>query len=167
MKRRAVMLTLMALLVSTAVAAKDMGPPPGGPGGPGGMFGHDPFRGVVRLADELNLSKEQKRSVALILKENREKAQALREAMKTAGRSMGDVMFSAPGDEAKVRQAAQGMAKAGEELAVFMGRVKARVDAVLTPEQKAQLAEKRKKFQERRERGWQSLDEWIDENSKP
>lgn len=160
MKRRAVFLALMAVLVATAVAAKDMGPPPGG------MFGPEPFRGIVRLADELNLSKEQKRSVALILKENREKGQALREAMRAAGRSLHDVMDAAPGDEAKVRQAAQGMAKAGEEMAVFMGKVKARVDAVLTPEQKAKLAEKRKEFEKRREQGRKSLDEWIEENAK-
>ncbi|GFK93728.1 hypothetical protein NNJEOMEG_01562 [Fundidesulfovibrio magnetotacticus] len=165
MRRRAVILALLAVLTASAAAAGDMGPPPGGPGGQG-MAGHDPFRGIVRMADELNLSKEQKRSVALILKESREKAQALRESMKTAWRAMGDVMAASPGDEAKVRQAAQGLAKAGEELAVFTGKVKARVDAVLTPEQKAKLAEKRKEFQERRERGRKSLDEWIDENAK-
>lgn len=163
MKRMTLMLALAALLSGTAFAAPGKGPH-------GVPFPHDPGKAIVKMAEELKLTPEQKRKVALILKENRDKAKALRDGMKDAAGHMGDVMIKSSGDEAAVRQAAREMAKAGEELAVHAARVKTAIDEVLTPEQKAQLAAKRdeikNRFRDRSEKRGKALDNWIEEQLK-
>lgn len=163
MKRMTIIMALVALLAGTAFAAPGKGPH-------GVPFPHDPGKAIVKMADELKLTPDQKRKVALILKENRDKAKALRDGMKTAAGHMGDVMINSPGDEAAVRQAAREMAKAGEELAVHAARVKTAIDQVLTPEQKSQLAAKRdefkNRFKERSEKRGKALDDWIAEQLK-
>ena len=165
MKRIAVIMALVLAFSGTALA-KD-----GKRGGPEGF--HDGSgRGIVKMADELGLSQEQKRAVAQILKENREQEKALRGAMMTAREAMGDVMAKTPGDEAAVRKAAQAVGKASEDMAVNWGKAKAKIDAVLTPEQKAKAAQKREEFKKRiKERMDQrpnssGTDEWIDKNIK-
>ena len=163
MKSIAAIMVLMVLLATGALAAKDMAPPPDGP-----PPGHG--RGILGMIEELKLSPEQKRFVAQTLKDARAEGQALREAMKTARTKMGEVMDKTPGDEALIRKAAQVVGKAGEDLAVHAGKIKAKVDSVLTPEQRATLSEKkhslRDRFKGRFEKGGKALDEWIDQQLK-
>lgn len=166
MKRFAAAMVVFALVAMAAVAAQaqDKGPAPEGM-----MPGHH-GKGFVTMLESLNLSPEQKHKVAQILKDNRDQGKALRENMKKAHLEMREVMDKTPGDEAAVRKAAQAMAKAGEEMAVHMGKVKAQIDAVLTPEQKAKRAEMRAKFKERfkerMEKHHGELDAWIEQNLK-
>lgn len=163
MKRMTAVLALLALLACSAVAAeagKGDGPPP------------PPFHGagIVKMADELGLSADQKRKVAQILKDSKAESESMHAAMRAARERLGQVMETSPGDEAAVRAAAREMAKAGEELAVHAGKVKAAVDAVLTPGQRATLAEKKGQFKDRfkgRSEGrGKALDKWIEENLK-
>ena len=109
-----ILVLMIATMSAAAWAAKDAGPE--GAPGPGG-----PEKGFVRTLEELNLTPDQKKQVAGILKENREQTQALRQSMKQAHEAMRQVMDTTPGDEAAVRKAAQAMGKAGEDLAVRMG----------------------------------------------
>lgn len=167
MKRFAAALALVAALAVGAYAAQDAThmPPP-----PGDGFMHPGGRGIIKMVEELGLSAEQKRAVAQILKDNREQGKALRESMRQAMDGMRAVMDSTPGDEAAVRKAAQGVAKAGEELAVNAGKVKSRIDGVLTQEQKAKLAqlkqERKAKFKDHFENKGKDLDDWINKNLK-
>lgn len=167
MKRFAAALAVVAALAVSAYAAQDA---PQMPPHPGGGFMHDGGRGIIKMTEELGLSGEQKRSVAQILKDSREQGKALREAMRKAMDGMHAVMDSTPGDEAAVRKAAQAVSKAGEELAVHMGKVKASIDGVLTPEQKAKLTqlkqERKDKFKDRFEGKGRKLDDWIEKTLK-
>jgi len=162
MKRLTASLTLFAVLAFAAMAAaQDKAPKPEGM-----MPGHG--KGIVRVLESLNLSPGQKHQVAQILKDNREQSTALRESMKKALAGLREVMDQNPGDEAAVRNAAQAVAKVGEDLAVNRGKVKAKINAVLTPEQKAKQAEMRtkfkEKFKERMGNRHHELDTWIDQN---
>ncbi len=125
-------------------------------------------RGIVRMLDSLDLTPVQKHEVARILKNGREQTKPLREAMQTAFAKLREVMDKTPGDEAAVRGAAKAMADAGVELAVARGKLKAAVDAVLTPEQRAKRealrAEFKEKFKERKEQRLHDLDAWIEQN---
>lgn len=162
MKRLTLFIALFAVLAFAALAAaQDKAPKQEGM-----MAEHG--KGIVRMLDNLDLSTAQKHQVAQILKDNREQAKPLRESMKQAFAGLREVMDKTPGDEAAVRSAVQVVAKAGEELAVNRGKVKAKIDAVLTPEQKTKRTEMRanfkEKFKERRESRRHELDAWIDQN---
>jgi len=174
MKKIAVFVAVAALLIASAVFAKDKP----------AQEGHKPHHegkcmmgkggGMVRMFEKLDLTAPQKKQVAQILKDSMEKAKPLREQMKQAFHGMRDVMDKTPGDEGAVRQAAQAVAKAGEELAVARGQAKAKIDAVLTPEQKAKADEMKAhfkaKFAERMKehKGGhkKALNEWIENNLK-
>jgi len=162
MKRLTLGMMLFAVLAfATMAAAQDKAPKQEGM-----MADHG--KGIVRMLENLNLSPDQKHQVAQILKDNREQSTPLRESMKKAFEGLREVMDKTPGDEAAVRAAAQAVAKAGEELAVNRGKVKARIDAVLTPQQKAKRTEMRanfrEKFKERMGNRRHALDTWIDQN---
>jgi len=171
MKRFAAVVALMVLLTATSVVAQDKKPEH-----EGGMPGHG-GHGVgmiIKMADELKLTPVQKKSIAQVLKDNREKAKPLHEAMKKAFEGLHEVMDKTPGDEAAVRQAVKAVAMAGEEMIVNRGQMKAKIDAILTPEQKAELAKKKAEFKERfkerfkehMEKHKKAMDEWIENNLK-
>lgn len=153
-------LTLAVLTAAVAFAANpglDAGPP-------------DHARAIIKMADEIGMTPDQKRFAAQTLKDAKPQFQALREAMKAARENMAAVMDKTPGDEAQVRKAVKDVAKAGEDLAVQAGKVKARIDSALTPEQRAKLSEKRAEFKnrmkERFEKGKGEIDAWIEQNLK-
>lgn len=172
MKRFAAVMAmiLVAALAVTAMAAQEKGP--GGPGGSGGpeSFGPGHGKGIVKLLEDLGLTSDQKGTIAKILKDNREQSKVLHEAMKKAHEGMREVMEKTPGEESLVRKAAQAMAKAGEELAVNMGKTKAKIDSVLTPEQRTKASEMKAefkgRFKDRFEKGQKDLDDWIEKNLK-
>jgi Spy/CpxP family protein refolding chaperone len=154
-KTSGVVLAVGALLLMAVVGFSQhggpQGPPPpgrgfrGGPGGPGGdLLGH--------LSRELNLTDEQKTQIKKIMDSAEESTKALREQMRTLHESQPDPMNTAF-DEAAVRAAAEARAKIDVELEVAHARVMSQVLAVLTPEQKAQLSEKRKQFEQRHRDG--------------
>lgn len=157
-KTSGVVLAIGALLLMAVVGFSQhggpQGPPPpgrgfrggpGGPGGPGGdLLGH--------LSRELNLTDEQKAQIKKIMDSAEESTKALREQMRTLHESQPDPMNTAF-DEAAVRAAAEARAKIDVELEVAHARVMSQVLAVLTPEQKAQLSEKRKQFEQRHREG--------------
>ena len=140
-----------ALLMSVAVLGQHGGPGgrrgPGmhGPGGHGGdLLGH--------FARELNLTDAQKAQVRQLADAFHEGNKGLHEQlMKTGGghgpfEGLGDGAF----DETAVRAAAQARANLRVELEVSHARLMSQVYALLTPEQKAKVAELRQRHEQRR-----------------
>jgi periplasmic protein CpxP/Spy len=121
-------------------------------GGHGGR-GHGLFGG--RLAERLNLTDAQKQQMRQIAERHRESTKALREQAHAA-RGQRGAAFDGTFNEAEVRAAAQARANARVELEVAHARMMSEMFAVLTPEQKVQLAalrqEREQRRQERRQR---------------
>lgn len=135
-------------LLTVAIVAGGQDPqvggrPPGGgfPGGPG------PRDGFGFLVRDLNLSDEQKAQIKKITESFHESTKALREQLRTLHESEPDPLNSF--DEAAVRTAAEARAKIDVELSVAQARMMAQIGAVLTADQKAQLAAKRQQFERR------------------
>jgi Spy/CpxP family protein refolding chaperone len=153
--------TLMAALLLTAVVgfSQHGGPPPQGPppggrhGGPGegGRGGRDGLLG--HLSRELNLTDEQKAQIKKIQDSFEESTKALREQMRTLHESQPDPLANNTFDEAAVRTAAQARANVQVEMEVAHARMMSQVLAILTAEQKAQLAARRQEFERRRPEG--------------
>jgi len=176
MKKIAVFVAVAALLTASAVFAQDKPAHEGHKSHHEGkcMMGKGMGGGMVKMFEKLDLTAPQKKQVAQILKDSLDQAKPLKEQMKTAFKGMRDVMNKTPGDEGAVRQAAQAVAKAGEDLAVLKGQTKAKIDAVLTPEQKTKRDEMKAKFMDKlKERmkehkggHGKALNEWIENNLK-
>ena len=136
-----------ALVIMTAMVVVSQGPPGrgfrGGPGGPGGHGG--PPDGLGPLARELNLTDDQKTQIKKITDSFAESTKSLHEQLRTLHESEPDA-FTTTFDEAPVRAAAEARSKIEIELAVAHAKLMAQVGAVLTADQKAQLAAKRNEF---------------------
>jgi len=136
-----------AILLMAALAAFSQGqdgPRRGFPGGPGGARRD----GVGLLPRDLNLTDDQKTQIKKITDSFEESTKSLRDQLKTLHESEPDP-FSGTFDEAAVRAAAEARAKLDIELSVARAKLMSQIAAVLTTEQKAQLAAKRAEFAQR------------------
>lgn len=130
------------LLIITSAVFSQQGPPPGGGfrGGPGPDGPLGPFE------RELNLTDDQKAQIKKI-------ADSFRESEKTFHDQLRTLQEGEPGsasetfDEAAIRAVAEARAKVQVELEVSRARMMFQIASVLTAEQKAQLAAKRKQFE--------------------
>jgi len=136
-----------ALLLVVAVAGfshgvRHQGPPRDGGfrGGPG------PRDGLGPLARDLNLTDAQKTQIKTITDSFRESEKALHDQLRTLHESEPDPM-SGTFDETAVRAAAEARAKIQIELEVSHAKMMSQIAAILTAEQKAQLASKRQQFE--------------------
>ena len=121
----------------------------GGKGHRGGRM-HGGFAGG--FAQKLNLTDAQKEQMKQIAARYRESAKAMRQ-QRGEGRRGGELNAFNGGtfDEAAVRAAAQARANARVEREVAHARMMSEMYAVLTPEQKAQLAAERQQREQRRQ----------------
>lgn len=117
---------------------------------------HGMERGFLgRFAEKLNLTDAQKEQMKQISDRYRESNKALR------GESRGDkrhdfgFLNGGTFDEAAVRAAAQARANKHVEMEVARARMMSEMFAVLTPEQKAQLAAERQQMEQKRQE-WRS-----------
>jgi len=145
-----------ALMLSVAAFAQHGGPGghrgPGGPGmhrgGPGGhggdLLGH--------FARELNLTDAQQAQVKQLVDAFHESNKGLHEQLKNAGPGGGHFEGLKDGafDEAAVRAAAQARANLHVEMEVAHARLMSQIYALLTPEQKAKVAELRQRHEQKR-----------------
>jgi len=130
-----------ALTLTAAVFARQEGHHgPGGPGGPHGSI-------VEHLARELNLTDAQKAQAKQIEDSFRESTKSLHEQLFKLGGGPLDG-FKDGFDEAAVRSAAQARANIQVELEVAHARAMSQFYALLTPEQKAKLAELRQQMEQ-------------------
>jgi Spy/CpxP family protein refolding chaperone len=120
--------------------------------GGGGSKGHRGMKGGFsgRFAEKLNLTDAQKEQMRQISARYRESAKALRQSGR-AGRGDNAGAFNGTFDEAAVRAAAQARANARVEMEVARARMMSEMYAVLTPEQKAQLAAERQQREQKRQ----------------
>ena len=116
---------------------------PGGPGGPG-----RPHDGLGPLARDLNLTDAQKAQIKKISDSFEESNKTLFDQLKALHESEADPL-TANFDEATVRATAEARAKVDVELAVSHAKMMSQIGAVLTADQKAQLAAKRAQFGQR------------------
>jgi protein CpxP len=119
-----------------------------GPGGGGGPHGGGNPLGP--LARDLNLTEAQKAEVKKLADAFEASTKPLHEQLFKAGGGPGGEFREGAFDEAAVRAAAQARASVHVELEVAHARLMSQVYALLTPEQKAQLAERRQQFEQRR-----------------
>ena len=98
------------------------------------------------LARDLNLTDAQKTQIKAITDSFRESDKALHDQLRTLHQSEPDPMTGAF-DEAAVRAAAEARAKIQIELEVSHAKMMSQIAAILTAEQKAQLAAKRQQFE--------------------
>lgn len=102
------------------------------------------------LWKKLNLTDAQRSQVRSIIAEDRAKIKPLLQQLK-AGRDQLDALRkSGPFDETKVRSIAKGQADTLTELVVARERMKSRIYAVLTPEQRAKAEQLRESWKARK-----------------
>ena len=103
----------------------------------------------------LNLTEAQRTQIEQIAERNRQSTAGLREQLRANREGGADVLNTGTFDEQAVRVAAQARAATQVELEVAGARMFSEMYAVLTPEQKAQLAAKRQQHEQRRQEGQQ------------
>src|SRR3982750_2735192 len=147
-----------ALLLMMAVVGFSQGPG-GRPGPPDGGFrggpgrGGPPRDGLGPIARDLNLTDDQKAQIKKITASFEESTKALRDQLRSLHEGQADPLKDGTFDEAAVRASAQARANVQVELEVAHARMMSQIFAVLTSEQKAQLAAKRQQFEQRRHEG--------------
>jgi len=164
--------TLALALPMLGFASPPMGPPDGagpagadfhGPMGPGdergfgrhergGWHGHGGGFGGERMLAGLKLSEDQEDKVFTIMHTN---APAVREQMKAlrkAHESLRGFATSDKFDDARARSLVDAVTKAESQLMLLHIRAEHSIYAVLTPEQRAKLEERKHRWQERGQR---------------
>lgn len=144
-----------ALLLMAAVVGFAQGGPQQGPGGPRGPRGERDFGerggGPIPFLRDLNLTDAQKAQVKQIVDNFEASTKELHQKLRAMRSQEGNVLKDGAFDEAAVRSAAQARASIEVELEVARARMRSQVYAILTPEQKAKIAERRQQFEQRRQ----------------
>jgi periplasmic protein CpxP/Spy len=141
-----------ALLLGVGVAGFAQEGPRGEHGGrPHGGPGRGGRGGFVPFLRDLNLSDAQKAQVKQLADSFEESTKPLRERLDALRESEMDGLKDGAFNEAAVRTAAQERANAHVELEVARARSWSQVYALLTTEQKAQIAERRQQFEQKRQ----------------
>lgn len=138
-----------ALLAGSAYADGERGRP--GPdrhfGGPG--FGmHAPEMMIERMAEHLDLDDVQRDSLDNIMSAAKPELEALREQLRANHEALRDLDASDP----EVQNIAISNGELATEGTLLLTRIRSEIDAVLTDEQRARLAEARERRKERFER---------------
>lgn len=137
--RRTVLVVMTVLGLSTlAVAVYAAGPGHGMMGGP--ILGGQLFR-MMRMADELELSKEQRTEIDRIIDAARPSAREYVYTLGDGREALRALSEETEFDEKRVRALAEEHARSLAELMVIGLRLSAEVNAVLSPEQRVRLAE--------------------------
>lgn len=156
--RRRIFSTLAALSLAGAVghaaAQTPSGPPPGGPGGRGGHdMSHMAERGVDRMIKEVDGTPEQKAKLTQLAQAVQKDVQPLREQL-MAARKKGMELLAAPTiDRSALEKLRTEQTQLMDSISKRMLTHLADAAEVLTPAQRAKLAEKMKSRGEHGGRG--------------
>ena len=137
--------TIAGALVLTAAALAFSQGPQDPPPGDGFRGGPGPRDGLGPIARDVNLTDDQRAQIKKITQSFQESDKALHDQLRTLRETEPDPM-SGTFDEAAVRAAAEARARIQIELEVSHAKMLSQVAAVLTAEQRAQLAAKRQQF---------------------
>jgi Spy/CpxP family protein refolding chaperone len=116
-------------------------------------FGAPPFA-LEKIADELDLSTEQRAQIKQILETEKPKIQTLTDAARATHEQLKDLGTNGVFNEEQVSGLAAQQAETTRQLIVEKERAKAAIFAVLTPEQRTKAAELKDKFEEKRRGGF-------------
>lgn len=162
LKKTALIVTGIAILSTGAVFADQFGDRRGGRG----MFhgpAMDPSMMVGRLTRHLDLDEAQEIDIENILEAAKPEFQAIRERGRAARDAMMNLDPASPEYSVQLNNLALESGQIVTETALLAGRVRADVNAVLTPEQTAELKATIERFRERaneRRRG-----RWAERNN--
>jgi Spy/CpxP family protein refolding chaperone len=168
MKRIALMLTLMALTLSTIGGANAVARPCGR--GHMEQGGPDMGFGMLRMLERMDLSDEQERQVAALLKSHREEVAQLLGTMEQTRTALRGAMLATEYSEKGIKEAARAVAEQQEQMILFRTKVMNEIRAILTAEQNERLlkftdehADRMKGFMDSR---LNALDSWIAKHSQ-
>lgn len=120
-----------------------------GDGRRGGMRGGFGGPGILRMAEKLGLTEEQKTQIKQILEESRTRVEPLMQAARTNHEQIRELGKDGTFNEAEVNRLAGLQAENTRQMIVEKERTKAAIFAILTPEQRVKAGEMRKEFGER------------------
>lgn len=104
---------------------------------------HDPQARLEHMIERVGLSTEQRGAVRAIFARHEPEMKALRAKARESRRQLAEL---GPGDEAKIQPLAEAQGKTQTELAVLRTQIRIEIDAVLTPEQRERLKQRRHWF---------------------
>jgi Spy/CpxP family protein refolding chaperone len=130
-------IALVALLAIPAITLAGPGKWGRGHHGPDGDPG--PGHMMRMLAAHLELSEEQRAQVRALAEEHRESTRALRDRIRDARRSLHEAIHVDETSEESIRAASAVLAAAEADMAVARAAHRKYFEALLTPEQKAEL----------------------------
>ncbi|MBR9812967.1 periplasmic heavy metal sensor [bacterium] len=141
---------LMAALAiaGTAIAA---------PGGHG--MGQRDGKRVERMLDAVDATDVQRAEVQTVMDELKPQRKALGQQLREASRTLRQADATAPGFAALADEQAQSIGQLTTERVRLQSEIRSRIAAILTPEQRASLAEKRAaKMEKRKQRAQRFLE---------
>jgi len=139
------MLLMLALVLSAITGFAQEGPAGHGPRGEGG------HGGIGFFARQLNLSDAQKEQMKQIAASYQQTIKNLHEQLRNLHQNEFDPLSGAAFNEAAVRSQAQARANLEVEMEVTHAHMMSDMYAVLTSEQKAQLAQLRQQWAQKRQ----------------
>ena len=139
------MLLMLALVLSAITGFAQGGPAGHGPRGEGG------HGGIGFFARQLNLSDAQKEQMKQIAASYQQTIKNLHEQLRNLHQNEYDPLSGAAFNEAAVRSQAQARVNLEVEMEVTHAHMMSDMYAVLTPEQKAQLAQLRQQWEQKRQ----------------
>ena len=113
-------------------------------------------RGFERIAEKLNLSDEQKAQVKTILEDSKTRVKPLMESMRESHKQAENLGTDGTFNEEQVNQIANAQAETSRQIFIEREKTKARIFAVLTPEQRAEAAKMKDRFKERFKGGFKN-----------
>jgi Spy/CpxP family protein refolding chaperone len=111
--------------------------------------GGDPDRMVQHLTRELELDETQQQEIENIVTAAKPGMDALHDRVEANMKAMRELEVSDSNYDARLNELAAEKGAIASEQALLHGRLKAEVNAVLTPEQRQELADKRDRIRER------------------
>lgn len=145
--------TLLGLALASALAIGStavMAAPDAGGHGDHGWRGHHGHHGQMMMLHKLDLSDAQKASVKQIVQADREQNKAPREALRQQRRAFESMTPNQVGYQAAAANLAKAEGQATQDRVLRKANLRAKIYAVLTPQQQAQAATFMAQAQERR-----------------
>ena len=134
------------------------GDAPGMDGGPMGMhrFGHDPMgddMGIMRMAERLNLTQEQRDKIGKIIDQTRPKLRENAFAMMDSRKELHNFMKDGKTDDKKLRTLTRREGELMADMMYLRMKMHADIRSVLTDEQLSKMKERKGRFMRRGMRG--------------
>jgi len=114
-----------------------------------GGFGEFGGRGFERIAQKLNLTDEQKAQVKTITEDSKTRIKPLMETLRENHKQAENLGVDGTFNEEQVNQIANTQAETMKQLFIEKEKTKARIFAILTPEQRTEAAKMKEQFKDK------------------